>query len=61
MENDAVDMVATYTDADLVKLEFFQGGRRVLWIDLTREKAADWAGKIATASGTYWLAPMPLS
>lgn len=52
--DEPVDMIVTYTETDLVKLEFFQGAYRVLWIDLPRDKARDWASKIQNAAATYF-------
>lgn len=52
--NEQIDMIVTYTESDLVKLEFFQGAEQVLWVNLTREKARDWASKIQNAAATYF-------
>jgi hypothetical protein len=52
--DEPIDLIVTYTEADLVKLEFFKGPERVLWVDLTREKASDWAAKIQKAAESYF-------
>jgi hypothetical protein len=49
-----INMKVTYTDGDLVKLEFFQDNKRVLWVDLTRAQAADWGAKITSAAETWF-------
>lgn len=45
-----IRMRITYTDGDLIQLEFFRDEKRLLWIDLTREQARDWATKVELAS-----------
>lgn len=52
--SEKIDMTVTYTESDLVRLEFFQGAERVLWVDLSRKQARDWASKIQNAAATYF-------
>jgi hypothetical protein len=47
-------IVVTDEKTDLVKLEFMQGGKLVFWIDLTRERAKDWASKLDYAADMYF-------
>ena len=53
MPDQPIDLTIIYTEGDLVKLEFWRGDERLLWVDLTRDKARDWAAKLSGAADTY--------
>lgn len=47
--NDLIDLRIIEGEGDLVRLEFFRGEERLLWINLTRKQALDWGIKISAA------------
>jgi len=55
----AIDLTAIFTETDLVRLEFSRAGKLLLFVNMDRQKAMEWASAIAKAACSHHPEPKP--